>query len=290
MNACEPTPRRRQEIRELLGLDPERVRQRARERLHVSGDVDGIYRALADAMAAEVRNGNREGRPTRLILPVGPVGQYPLFLDTIRAEKLSLGRCWLFFMDEYADDDGGALSEEHPLSFAGEMLGGWLHDLPESLRPPPRQIVFPGPDNIALLAERMRALGGIDACFGGIGIHGHLAFNEPENGVAESDPRRVRLNDFTVTINAVRSPIGGNLEAFPRYAYTLGMRQILGARRLRLACRNTNGLDWAKTVLRLTLFGRPGDDYPCTCATRHADLVVYTDEDTLRCPDIVIPG
>ena len=35
------------------------------------------------------------------------------------------------------------------------------------------------------------------------------------------------------------------------------MRQILGARRIRLYCRNGIALDWANTVLRLALFGEP---------------------------------
>jgi hypothetical protein len=97
----------------------------------------------------------------------------------------------------------------------------------------------------------------------------------------------VRLNDFTVTINCIRSGVGGNLECFPREAYTVGMAQILSARRVRLYCRNGIGLDWANTVLRLALFGTPGDDYPVT-HIRDRDYVITTDRETLATPHNLI--
>jgi glucosamine-6-phosphate deaminase len=106
--------------------------------------------------------------------------------------------------------------------------------------------------------------------------------------VRESDPRRVRLNDVTRTINAMRAEIGGNLENYPRYGLTLGMRQLLGARRVRLYCRNGLALDWANTILRLALLGQPGDDYPVTHLRDHGDYLIVTDEHTARPPRFVV--
>jgi len=138
------------------------------------------------------------------------------------------------------------------------------------------------------LRDKIESVGGIDTCYGGIGIHGHVAYNEPEPNVCDSDPRMVYLNDFTRTINAIRAEIGGNLEGHPRKGITLGMRQILGARRIRLYCRNGIALDWANTVLRLALFGQPGDDYPVTYIRNHRDYIVVTDGDTASKPKFVI--
>ena len=98
----------------------------------------------------------------------------------------------------------------------------------------------------------------------------------------------VELNDFTRTINAIRSQVGGNLENFPRYGITLGMRQVLGAKRIRLYCRNGIELDWANTILRLAVLGTAGDDYPVTHARNHGNYLVVTDEDTLRQPQIIL--
>ena len=141
---------------------------------------------------------------------------------------------------------------------------------------------------MSLLKKQIAELGGVDTAYGGIGIHGHLAFNEPEPGVRDSDPRIVALNDFTRTINAVRSQVGGNLENFPRYGITLGMRQLLDAKRIRLYCRNGIDLDWANTILRLSVLGAQGDDYPVTHIRNHANYQVMTDSDTLQQPKIIL--
>jgi hypothetical protein len=48
------------------------------------------------------------------------------------------------------------------------------------------------------------------------------------------------------------------------------------------------GIDWANTVLRLTVFGEPGDDYPVTHIRTHADYVIHTDEFTAAQPAILL--
>ena len=270
------------EIRELLRLTPEEVADRAGGRLVVCDDLDALHRRFAGDMAADIRACRSRGLPPRFIVPVGPTGQYPFLCDALSRGELSLADAWLFFMDEYCDS-GGAVSCKHPLSFKAVAHDLLLARLRADLAPPAAQVVFPDEGNIDELAGLIERNGGIDVCYGGIGIHGHVAFNEPEPGVRDSGPRRVRLNDFTVTINAVRSHVGGNLEGFPRYAFTLGMRQILGSRKIRLYCRNGCEFDWANTVLRLALFGAPGDDYPVT-HIRGRDYTITTDRATLASP------
>ena len=243
---------------------------------------------MAEAIAEEIKANNARDRLTKLILPVGPVGQYPILSEMINGEQISLKRCWFFFMDEYCDDNDHALPPSHPLSFRGEMEDLFFSKISGNLMIPPEQSIFPDHLNVQTLKEKIESVGGIDTCYGGIGVHGHVAFNEPEPNVQQSDPRLVCLNDFTRTINSIRSQVGGNLVNFPRKAITLGLRQILAARRIRLYCRNGIALDWANTVLRLAVFGEPGDDYPVTHIRSHGDYVVATDEDTASKPKFVI--
>lgn len=278
---------RKREVRELLELSPERVVGQAGSRLVVCDDIDQLHRHFAERIAGEMRSAAAAGRACRLILPVGPTGGYPYLVEIIRAEKLSLAHCWFFFMDEYCDDEGRAIAADHPLSFKGVMTGLFFDRLDADCGLRPEQVIFPDQDNIDDLVEKIDRAGGIDACFGGIGIHGHVAFNEPEPGVSETGPRRVPLNDFTVTINAVRASVGGNVECFPRAAYTLGMRQVLSAGQIVLYCRGDSEYDWANTVLRLSLFGTPGDDYPVTYIRDH-DYLIVTDRATLQCPEYLI--
>lgn len=271
---------RSKEVRSLLALDEAEVIERAGARLIVTDTLYDLHRHFAREVAAEIRGASAGNRMCRLILPVGPTGGYPHLVRIVRDERLDLSRCRFFFMDEYAVD-GKAVAARHPLSFKGEIDRLFLAPLRGELRPD--SVCFPDEHNVADLSKEIAEGGGIDACFGGVGIHGHLAFNEPQPGVAESEPRLVALNDFTVTINAVRASVGGNIECFPREAYTLGMRQILGSRRIVLYVRNGCEFDWANTVLRLALFGSPGEDYPVTLI-RDADYTIVTDRGTLRTP------
>ena len=279
---------RRDEVRRLLRMTTAEMRAQAGDHLRIMPDLDALHRHFAESIATEIRIHNERGLPTKLILPVGPVGQYPLLAEIVNRDRISLKQCWFFMMDEHCDDDGVELPDDHPLSFRRALHEQFVRHVAPELMVPPDQLIFPGHRNVHTLKEQIAALGGIDTTYGGIGIHGHIAYNEPEPNVRESDPRLVGLNDFTRTINAMRAEIGGNLENYPRHGLTLGMRQLLGARRIRLYCRNGLALDWANTVLRLALFGEPGDDYPVTYIRDHDDYVVATDEQTACSPRFVV--
>ena len=191
-------------------------------------------------------------------------------------------------MDEHCDDSGIVYPPDHPLGFRFAFDREFARRVDPDLMVPGDQVVFPDHKNLEKLPDEIAAVGGIDTTYGGIGIHGHIAYNEPEPNVRESDPRLVDLNDYTRTINAIRSEMGGNVENYPGKGVTLGMRQLLGAKRIRLYCRNGIDLDWANTVLRLALFGSPGDDYPVTHIRSHDNYVIVTDEDTLKRPRVIV--
>jgi len=276
---------RAEEIRSLNALSVDELIERAKGRLVVVDNVDDLHMRFADSIASTIAANNRANKRTAMIVPYGPTAQYPLLCDIVRREQISLRHTTFFFMDEYADSAGKSVPESHPLSFRGATNSLWSLLDPE-LRPLEQDVVFPRGSNIDFLPRMIDDAGGAEVCYGGIGIHGHLAFNEPEPGVRDSDPRLVSLNDFTVTINAIRSRVGGDLENFPRRAWTLGMKQCLGARRMELYCRNDiPGLDWANTVLRLAVLGEPGDDYPVTWIREHHSYQVITDRRTAERPD-----
>jgi len=229
---------RQEENRKLLKMSRKQMLDRAGEHLVIVEDIDSLHQHFAETIADEVKANNAKNRPTKLILPVGPVGQYPILAEMVNAQRISLKNCWFFMMDEHCDDNGIALSPNHPLSFRHAFSEQFARHVRRNLMVPAKQLIFPDHVNVQTLKDKIESVGGIDTCYGGVGIHGHVAYNEPETNVRDSDPRMVYLNDFTRTINAIRAQIGGNLEGHPRKGITLGMRQILGARRIRLYCRN----------------------------------------------------
>ncbi|MFH1905074.1 MAG: hypothetical protein ABIK53_06120 [bacterium] len=278
---------RRREIRNLLKLTSEQVIEKSGKHLVVVSDLEKLHNHFANFIASEIEGNNKRNKRTNLILPVGPIGQYPILAEIINQRKICLSKCHFFFMDEYCDDKGYVVPKTHPLSFKGIAERIFLSKLDRSAGLTDKQVIFPDHSNINLLADKIENAGGIDTCYGGIGIHGHVAFNEPELNIKESDPRLVYLNKYTITINAIRAEVGGNLETFPNKAVTLGMRQILGAGHIKLCCRNGTPYDWANTILRIALLGKPGDDYPVTYI-RDRDYTIITDEDTLKSPKYVV--
>jgi glucosamine-6-phosphate deaminase len=280
---------RSEEIRELFALSVEELVARSKGHLVVKQTLDELYEYLADRMVTEFKVGAAKKGPAAFIMPVGPVQPYRIMARKINEQRIDLRNIWLFFMDEYCDDDDRPISESHPLSFRGQIRPLFFDLIDQNLLMPKEQVVFPMPENLASLPKLMESVGGIDVCYGGIGVHGHVAFNEPAVGVKDTNPRILSINDFTRTVDSTRRGLGGNLINFPRRAITLGLRQCLGARKLLLMTRNEHkGMDWSNTALRIAALGRPGDDYPVTHIRGNSDYIIATDLASASAPETII--
>lgn len=261
--------------------------------IEVLPDPPALFARFARSLADEIKTNNAAGRPTRLILPVGPVGQYPLLVDICNREQISWRDTYTFNMDEYCDWQGRWIPADHPLSFRGIMHRVLFDRLEADLRIPPAQVHFPDPLNLDQISKDIQDIGGIDTCYGGIGYHGHIAFNEPpisrwfQISLAEfmgSKTRIVPLADDTVVMNSIRNS-GGNPRNFPPMGVTLGMADILAARRVRIYCP---GGMWQRHAVRMTLLAEPGVEYPASLLQTHPDCSLYLDVETAR-PAVYTP-
>jgi glucosamine-6-phosphate deaminase len=243
-------------------------------KVRVKGDFMSLAHDLADAMFAEIQAGERSGRGATLIVPVGPVDQYPLLAQKLNQEKLSCPNTLLINMDEYLTDESMYLPRNHLLSFRGYMMRAFYGLLDGTFVSP--RSVFPDPLRPEALQTLIASRGGVDACFGGIGINGHIAFNEPpEPGqkmsaeeFAALPTRVVSLSRETRTINAVT--VGGEISVIPKCAVTVGMKEILAARRLRFYCNR----HWQSGVVRRALHGRLTPACPASFLRTHPDACV----------------
>jgi len=231
-----------------------------------------LYHDMARTMLNAVRANDAIGKPTVFILPVGPVGQYRRMARICNLERISLRDLFAFNMDEYLTEGGEWLPIDHPLSFRGHMQRSFLDLMDPELAPPAEQIIFPDPRDPAAVPRRIEELGGVDICYGGIGITGHIAFNEPpEPGVeisveefAALPTRVLELSRETRTINSV-TVADGNLPLIPRLAITVGMKEILAAREIRLYCNRV----WQRAIMRRVLHGDVTATVPCSLVQRH---------------------
>lgn len=202
------------------------------------GKQEDIYNVIARTMANKLIENNNIGKLTSFILPVGPRKQYRRFAAICNSEKVSCKNLITINMDEYLDDNKKYLPISHPLSFRGFMKNNFFDVLDKDLKIKPENIYFPDPENCKIIQDLIFELGYVDICFGGIGINGHIAFNEPievdsvsEDEYINMESRIVELSRDTLVINSLK--YGGHVEIMPRYAITIGLNEIFKANELR---------------------------------------------------------
>jgi glucosamine-6-phosphate deaminase len=240
-------------------------------KVRVLGDMMSLGADLAEALRAEILAANRERRAATFIVPVGPVDHYPILARMINEQRIPCTDVVFIGMDEYLTDDGAWVPADHPLSFRGYLQRTFYDLLDPALAPPPEQRVFPDPRDVTAVPRLIAARGGVDACYGGIGITGHIAFNEPPEepmsveAFAALPARVLMLTRETCTINSVT--VGGEIGIIPRRAITVGMKEILGARRLRLYCNRP----WQSAVARRVLHGPITPACPASLMRTHQD-------------------
>ncbi len=272
---------------ELLLVPAEELPRHSRVGVKLYADIGAMLEEMARGMADEIGDNNRAGRPTRWILPVGPVAQYAPLVEICNRERISWKNVYAFQMDEFLDWQARPIPLEHPLSFEGYMRRDVYGRLDPELRIPEEQTFFPSPFAPDAISEKIRQAGGIDTCFGGVGYHGHIAFNEPPisrwrkisvEQLRNSLTRVVALGDDSIVVQSIMSA-GANSAAIPPMAVTLGMRDILASRKIRLYLV---GGERHRTVFRITLMGEVTSDYPCTLVQGHPDCIVHTDYATAQ--------
>jgi glucosamine-6-phosphate deaminase len=268
-----------------LAIAPDALGRGTRVGLTVVPDAAALTRAFAAMLLDEFQAAKAAGRERPVfIVPVGPVGQYDMLATHCAADGISLADLTLIGMDEYLTPAGDWIAEDDPRSFRGHMRRH-LTELMEPTRAP--RIVFPHPERCAEIGALIAGAGGVDVAFGGVGIAGHMAFNEPpEPGetmgadtFAALPTRIIRLARETRTINAV-TVARGAIDLVPERAVTVGMREILGARKLRLFLNRP----WQCGILRKLLHGPVTPAVPASFAQRHPNAALVVTEEVTRSP------
>lgn len=187
-------------------------------------------------------------------------------------QRLGVRRRWLSFnLDEYV-----GLPAAHPGSFHRAMQ----HQLREPLQLSPSRLRLPDglaadPDAEAQdYAAALAAAGGIGLQLLGLGINGHVGFNEPPCA-ADSRCRCLDLSATTRRQNA--GGFGADPTAVPDRAITLGLAEILAADRVLLV---VTGAAKAPVLARL-LQEPPSPDLPASWLQRHPAVTLVVDRAAL---------
>ncbi|MFN7899129.1 MAG: glucosamine-6-phosphate deaminase [Synechococcaceae cyanobacterium] len=242
--------------------------------MQVFRDPSALARAVANQLLEQ-----RLRRPQRpLGLATGRTMEpiYAALISCIAAmaepERRRLRHQWLSFnLDDYV-----GLAPDDPRSFRSTMR----QQLQEPLGLATASLRLPcadaeDPDREAhRYGEELRAAGGQDLQLLGLGLNGHVGFNEPPCS-ADAGCRCVRLSQSTRMANA--ADFGGDPEAVPERAITLGLREILRASRILLVVTGAKKAD----ILNRLLLEAPSPGLPASWLRGHGCVGLIVDEQAL---------
>jgi glucosamine-6-phosphate deaminase len=240
--------------------------------LIVMEDNATVFKSMAEEMVEEIKRKNTLGENTVFICPVGSVRQYPYFVDMVNEQNIILKNVWFINMDEYLTDDKEWIDKADKLSFRGFMDRTGYTKIKPELVMPEEQRIFPDPKNLTHIQDTIEKLGGVDICFGGIGINGHVTFNEASDTMTPDEflaqhTRVLELSKETRAMNSIGN-LNGALDDMPHYCITIGINEIAHARKIRLGCFR----DWHRSVVRHAAYGEKTAHFPVSLLQDHPDI------------------
>ena len=232
--------------------------------------VDEGAAAIANAIVKEIKDKQQLGKYCVLGLGTGqsltPV--YDELIRIHREQKVSFRNVVVFNAYEYFP-----LKADSAISSIHQLRERFLSkvDIPE-------QNVFSPDGSIAqdevqqlcrLYEERIQSFGGIDIMLLGIGRIGNIATNEPGSGINT----RSRLILIDATSREEMTMSFGGQEAVPPCSITLGIANILAARKIYLTAWGEEKAD----IIRQTVEGSVSEAFPASYLQTHNNCHVVVD-------------
>lgn len=228
------------------------------------------------------------GKPFRAIVPCGPKCWYEPFTRIVNEEKVSLKNVTVFHMDECLNWRGELLPKNHPYNFRTFMEKFFYDGINPQLAVPAEQRFFPEPSSIDVIKQKI-AEAPVDITLGGWGQDGHVAYNQarrhPFSTTTIEDLRnselRIQENNYDTIIVLAQRTFGAAYQFVPPMSITLGMKECLSAKKIRLY--SDTGA-WKQTALRVALFSEETTEYPITLLQKHPDALITATLETASHP------
>lgn len=187
----------------------------------------------------------------------------PLYRELVRMYKkkeIDFSEVITFNLDEYAD-----ISFNNPESYHYYMN----KNLFDKVNIKKHNTHFPSYQGKRYDKE-IEEVGGIDLGILGIGVNGHIAFNEPGSSFS-SQTREVQLSDNTIKVNSRLFP---SLKKVPKDAYTVGIETIMKSKKIILLAFGSKKAD----VIFNAIKGPITEKSPASILRKHRDVVFILDK------------
>lgn len=216
-------------------------------------------------------NGHRESRPFVLGLPTGssPLGVYAELIRMNRSGQVSFANVVTFNMDEYV-----GLPHEHDQSYWYFMHANFFDQLTDIRKENIHILNGMAPDPEAECEAYEKAIasfGGVDLFLGGIGVDGHLAFNEPFTSLTS----RTGVRNLTTDTRIVNSRFFGNdPEKVPTQALSVGIGTVMDSKEVLILI---SGHAKARALAR-SVEGSVSQRWTCSALQMHNGAILACDE------------
>ena len=197
-----------------------------------------------------------------------PLGIYSRLIKLYESGNVDFSKVTTVNLDEYM-----GLTSDNEQSYRYFMNQNLFEKINIDLRNTyvPNGLCKDVKEECELYDKRIQELGGIDIQLLGIGLDGHIGFNEPDN-VFVGDTHLVDLTESTIDAN---SRFFNDREEVPKRALTMGMKSIMQARKIIIVA---NG-EQKKEILEKAIFGEITPLIPASILQLHPDVtVIYSKE------------
>lgn len=243
---------------------------------------------MAGSLVREIEAANADGRPLRAIVPCGPKSWYAPFSRMINERRVSLKRLTVFHMDECLDWNGDPVPENHPHNFKVFMEKHFYGDILPELNVPREQRIYPVKARIKEISEMILSAP-VDITLGGWGQDGHIAYNQANRNPfvdftleqLRNLTLRIHENNIDTLMALAQRDLGCAYQLVPPMCITLGIKECLSAKKVRLF--SDTGA-WKATALRVALFGEITAEYPMTLLQEHPDAMLTATNATATHP------
>lgn len=196
-----------------------------------------------------------------------PVGTYKNLIKAYENGTLDFSKVTSVNLDEYVGLD--VTSDQSYRYFMNENLFKGINIKPENTYVPNGKAADLKAEGEAYDA-RIKEFGGIDLQLLGIGLDGHIGFNEPDEFFTK-ETHEVVLDESTIKANARFFEKESDV---PRTAITMGMMSIMQAKKILLVA---NGAA-KKDILEKAFFGPIDPKVPASILQLHPDVTVIFSE------------
>lgn len=196
-----------------------------------------------------------------------PIPIYKEMIKLHQEEKVNYFNVKTYNLDEYI----GLQEQDKKQSYYQFMFDNLFN----GINIDPNNVNFPNKVKNNIYSEYDEAIkqdGGIDVQLLGLGVNGHIAFNEP--GTSNTSLTHLtKITKSTIVANA--RFFDGEMKRVPKEAITMGIQSILNAKKIILVATGKNK---ALAISKISL-GITDKKWPCTWLLKHKNVEIFVDKE-----------